>query len=197
MTSQRVVLFSVKNRLVLASASPRRLDLLKQIYIVPDAVIATDVDETPVKGEKPRACAERLAVAKALAVHKEGQLTLAADTIVACGVRMLPKSEDADAARGCLELLSGRRHHVYGGIALVLPDGKVVSRVVDTVVQFKRLTIEEIDLYLETGEWNGVAGGYAIQGYAAGFIKSLRGSYSNVVGLSLHETLSMLRGNGF
>ncbi len=187
----------MRSKLVLASASPRRLDLLKQIHIVPDSVVTADIDEACLKGEKPRACAERLAMGKARAVHTEGQFTLAADTIVACGVRMLPKTETLEEARACLELLSGRRHHVYGGIALITPDGRLVSRCVDTVVQFKRLTRAEIDFYLETGEWNGVAGGYAIQGYAAAFIKSLRGSYSNVVGLSLHETLGLLSGNGF
>jgi len=170
--------------LLLASASPRRLDLLKQIHITPEHVIAADVDEASLKGEKPRACAVRLACAKAQAVHQNGGFTLAADTIVACGVRMLPKTEDAAAARACLELLSGRRHRIYGGIAVVRPDGRCVSRCVETVVQFKRLTSAEIEMYLETQEWNGVAGGYAIQGYASAFIKSIRGSYSNVVGLS-------------
>ena len=190
---------SAKQELILASASPRRLSLLKQIGIAPGAVIPADIDETEIKGELPRVLAERLAREKAHAVTAKHPDTfvLAADTVVACGRRILPKTEDEASARACLALLSGRRHHVYGGIALIAPDGKCTSRVVDTVVQFKQLSPADIDTYIATGQWNGVAGGYAIQGHAAAFIKFIRGSYSNVVGLSLYDTLNMLEGCGF
>jgi septum formation protein len=187
----------VRNKLVLASASPRRLQLLKQIGLTPDKVISTDIDETELKGELPRDAALRLAVAKANAVNETGAYILAADTVVSCGRRILPKTENEKDARACLELLSGRRHHVYGGIALKTPDGKVIKRLCDTVVQFKKLTLTEINDYLESGEWRGVAGGYAIQGRAGAFVKSLNGSYSNVVGLSLYDTMIMLDGTGY
>lgn len=185
------------SKLILASASPRRLDLLKSIRITPDQVISADIDETPLKDEKPRDCAARLAVEKARAVHKEGCFTLGADTIVCLGTRMLPKTETVEEARECLKKLSGRRHRVIGGIALITPAGKPITRAVETHVQFKRLTRQEIETYLQTKEFQGVAGGYAIQGYAAAFVKSIRGSHSNIVGLSLHDTYAMLTGNGF
>ncbi len=185
--------------LILASASPRRVDLLKQINITPDKIIPADIDETEGKSELPRRAALRLAVEKAKAVAKDNPncFVLAADTVVACGRRILPKTEDEASTKKCLELLSGRRHHVYGGIALITPGGKLISRVVDTGVQFKRLTPQEIQTYLKTKQWQGVAGGYAIQGYASAFIKSIQGSYSNVVGLSLCDTMGILEGNGF
>ena len=189
----------MKNKLILASASPRRVDLLKQIGITADEIIPADIDETEGKGEMPKTLAERLAREKAQAIATDNPNTfiLAADTVVACGRRILPKTEDEKSARECLELLSGRRHHVYGGIAVITPQNKVISRCDDTVVQFKRLNNKDIETYLKTGQWQGVAGGYAIQGHAAAFIKSIRGSYSNVVGLSLYDTMKILEGNGF
>lgn len=188
-----------KAQLVLASASPRRVDLLKQVGITPSDIIPADIDETERPGELPRTVAERLAREKAEAIAKNNPdaFILAADTVVACGRRTLPKTEDAHAARACLNMLSGRRHHVYGGIALVTPTGKTISRLVDTIVQFKRLTRGDIETYIQTQEWQGVAGGYAIQGYAASFVKSIRGSHSNVVGLSLYDTMKILEGNQF
>lgn len=189
----------MKNKLILASASPRRVDLLKQVNIIPDEIIPADIDETEAKGETPRALAQRLALEKAqtVATNHSDAYVLGADTVVACGRRILPKTEDLDSARACLKLLSGRRHHVYGGIALVMPSGKAITRLSDTVVQFKRLSSHDIDTYLQTKQWQGVAGGYAIQSYAAGFIKFISGSYSNVVGLSLYDTMIMLEGNSF
>lgn len=186
-------------KLILASASPRRVDLLRQININPDDIIPADINEAEEKGEPPRALAERLArqKAQAIALNNPEAFILAADTVVACGRHILPKTEDENETRKCLELLSGRRHHVYGGIAVITPDSKTISRCVDTVVQFKRLTHKDIQRYLETSQWQGVAGGYAIQGYASVFIKSIHGSYSNVVGLSLYDTMNMLEGNGF
>ncbi|MGH1398914.1 MAG: Maf family protein [Alphaproteobacteria bacterium] len=185
--------------LILASASPRRVDLLKQVGISPDDILPADIDETPLKGELPRELAQRLALGKARAIAEQraGAYILAADTVVGCGRRILDKAEDADYARHCLKTLSGRRHHVYGGIALITPDGNAVTRLCDTVVQFKRLTEAEIESYIQSGEWEGKAGGYAIQGRAAAFVKFISGSHSNVVGLSLYDTLAMLNGNGF
>lgn len=186
-------------RLVLASASPRRVDLLAQIGVVADAVDPAEIDETPLPRELPRQLAGRLAAAKAQAVaarHPDA-IVLGADTVVACGRRALPKAEDATNARRCLVLLSGRRHRVYGGVALALPDGRVLTRLVQTAVRFKRLSEPEIDAYLASGEWQGKAGGYAIQGTAATFIRFLSGSHSNVVGLPLFETAQMLRGLGY
>lgn len=183
-------------RLILASASPRRLDLLAQIGVVPDAVEAADIDETPVAGELPRQNAARLARAKAQAIadRNPGALVIGADTVVACGGRILPKAEDEKTALRCLKLLSGRRHRVYGGIAVILPDGSVRSRLVETRVRFKRLTSQETAAYLQSGEWRGKAGGYAIQGRAAVFVANINGSYSNVVGLPLYETAALLSG---
>lgn len=189
----------MKNNLILASASPRRLDLLKQVGIVPADVVPPDLNETPLKNELPRDHALRLAIekAKAVAAGKSGHFIFAADTVVACGRRILPKTENEDEARVCLGLLSGRRHTVYNGIALITPDGVLKSRVVDTTVKFRRLGAQDIDVYIASGEWRGKAGAYAIQGLAAGFISFIGGSYSTVVGLSLYDTLQLLKGAGY
>ncbi|MCC7259585.1 MAG: septum formation protein Maf [Alphaproteobacteria bacterium] len=186
-------------QLILASASPRRLQLLAQIGIVPDAVAAANINESPRKGELPHLHALRLAEEKtrAVAAQHPGAVVLGADTVVACGRRILPKAEDEQTARKCLTLLSGRRHHVYTAIAVVNAAGEMHSRIVDTSVRFARLDTREIDAYLASGEWNGKAGGYAIQGLAAAFIPWINGSYSSVVGLPLHETRQMLRAAGF
>jgi septum formation protein len=185
--------------LVLASASPRRLELLRQIGIVPDRVDPADIDETPARGELPAAHVVRLAEAKARAVEPRhpGAFILAADTIVACGRRILPKAEDEATARACLTLLSGRRHRVYGGVAVITPSGETAIRRVVSQVAMKRLSDAELDAYLTSGEWRGKAGGYAIQGSAAAFIPWLTGSYSNVVGLPLFETAQLLAGRGY
>lgn len=186
-------------KLILASASPRRIDLLKQIHITPDDIIPADIDEAPHKDELPRAHALRLATEKAQAIAEKNPQSyiLAADTVVACGRRILPKSEDEQTARKCLEQLSGRSHRIYGGIALITPDGKCISRIVETRVAFKKLSDTEIKTYLQSKEWQGVAGGYAIQGLAAAFVKTISGSYSNIVGLSLYDTMNMLTGAGY
>lgn len=186
-------------RLVLASASPRRRDLLQQIGIVADAVIASDIDETPGRCELPAKLAGRLAEAKAKAAARvhAGGFVLAADTVVACGRRVLPKADDAQTAKRCLELLSGRRHRVWGGVAVIAPDGRMHRRLVMTAVVFKRLAADELTAYLASGEWQGKAGGYAIQGRAAMFVTKIIGSYSNVVGLPLYETAALLRGVGY
>ena len=185
--------------LILASASPRRLELLQQIGIVPDRVDPADIDETPARGELPANHVTRLAAAKAAAVapRHPGAFVLAADTVVACGRRILPKAEDAATARACLEMLSGRRHRVYGGIALIVPGGGIAARRVESQVRFKRLAAAEIDAYLASGEWHGKAGGYAIQGRAAALIAWIAGSYSNIVGLPLFETAQLLAGRGY
>ncbi len=185
--------------LVLASASPRRLDLLRQIGIVPGSVDPAHLDESPKSGELPAPHARRLAEEKARAVvsRNPGCFILAADTVVACGRRILPKAEDAATARKCLTFLSGRRHRVHGGVCLISPDGRLRLRVVSTVVSFKRLTPAEIESYMASGEWDGKAGGYAIQGLAARFVTSVSGSYSNIVGLPLCETAAMLDGLGY
>jgi septum formation protein len=183
--------------LVLASASPRRLALLAQIGIVPDHVIATDIDETPLDDELPRHCAQRLARAKAGAVADVGGLVLAADTVVAAGRRILPKTETDAEARRCLMLLSGRRHRVVTAVVARGPGGRCSERVVQSVVGFARLSERQVEAYLASGEWRGKAGGYAIQGWAATFIRFLSGSYSNVVGLPLFETAQLLRGLGW
>jgi septum formation protein len=185
--------------LVLASASPRRLDLLRQIGLEPDRVDPADIDEVPRHGELPPAYAMRLAEEKARAVmfRHPGAYILAADTVVACGRRILPKPVDPATARSCLKLLSGRRHRVHGGIALVGPDERLILRRVDSQVAFKRLSEAEIAAYLSSGEWRGKAGGYAIQGQAAALIHWVSGSYSNVVGLPLFETAQLLAGRGY
>jgi len=184
---------------VLASASPRRLDLLRQIGLEPDRVDPADIDEIPRPGELPPAHAIRLAEEKARAVmpRHPGAYILAADTVVACGRRILPKPLDAASARACLKMLSGRRHRVYGGIALASPDERLTLRRVDSHVAFKRLSDAEIAAYLCSGEWRGKAGGYAIQGRAAALIRWVSGSYSNVVGLPLFETFQLLIGRGY
>jgi len=184
--------------LVLASASPRRLELLAQIGIVPNVVAPADLDETPRAEEPPRVYAERLAAEKAVAVAAahDDAFVLAADTVVACGRRILPKAESVEEARNCLQLLSGRAHRVYTGISLV-KGGKQITKSVMTRVQVARLSDADLAAYLASGEWQGKAGGYAIQGLAATFIRGLNGSYSNVVGLPLHETANLLKGNGF
>jgi septum formation protein len=186
-------------RLILASASPRRLDLLAQIGIRPDDVDAAHIDETPLKLELPAPHAKRVAGEKALAVaaRHPGAFVLAGDTVVGLGRRILPKAEDEKTAQRCLELLSGRRHRVLGGVCLIAPSGRRFERLVSTVVAFKRLEAREIEAYLASGEWRDKAGGYAIQGLAASYISFVSGSYSNVVGLPLHETYGLLKGAGF
>ncbi len=190
-------------RLVLASASPRRLDLLRQIGVSPAAVDPADLDETPLPRELPPQHALRLAGEKAACVaarHPDSWI-LAADTVVACGRRILPKAEREDEARQCLDLLSGRRHRVYGGVVLLVPTAegghRRSERLVRTDVTFKCLSKSETDAYIASGEWQGKAGGYAIQGRAAALIRWIGGSYSNVVGLPLHEVAGLLHGHGF
>jgi len=185
--------------LVLASASPRRLELLRQIGIVPDRVDPAEIDETPYRDEEPGPLALRLAEEKLRAVmpRHPGAYVLAADTVVACGRRILPKPADEASARRCLELLSGRRHRVHSGIALASPDGRLALRRVESRIAFKRLSEAEIAAYLATGEWRGRAGGYAIQGRAAALASFISGSYSNVVGLPLFETAQLLAGRGY
>lgn len=184
---------------ILASASPRRLDLLERIGLVPDEVDPADLDETPLKNEIPRVYAARMALAKARAVARRhrGAFILAADTVVAAGRRILPKTETRDAAEVCLKLLSGRRHKVLGGLTILTPEGRAVSRLVETSVAFKRLSDREVQAYLASGEWDGKAGGYAIQGLAAAYVSGMNGSHSNVVGLPLAETYAVLNGLGF
>lgn len=186
-------------RLILASASPRRLDLLAQIGVIPDAVDPAHIDEAPLREELPRDHAVRLADEKAAAIaaRHPGACVLAGDTVVAVGRRILPKAEDAETARACLRLLSGRRHHVFSAITLIDADGKARSRLSDSVVTFKRLHGQEIEAYLDSGEWHGKAGGYAIQGRAAGLIRALSGSHSGVVGLPLYETRALLAAAGY
>ncbi len=189
----------MSHSLILASASPRRLDLLAQIGITPSAVDAADIDESPLPRELPGPHALRLARAKAetVAARHSGAFVLAADTVVACGRRILPKAETEAQARDCLTLLSGRRHRVLGGVCLIAPDGRRSERLVTTEVAFSRLDEVEFDAYIAGGEWKGKAGGYAIQGRAAVFVRWLGGSYSNVVGLPLQECWGMLRGLGY
>ena len=196
-------------RLVLASASPRRLALLQQIGIEPDELLPADLDEAPLRGELPRSLAARLANEKARVAAKlaaridssapnhPGVFTLAADTVVSVGRRILPKCELAEEAAACLNLLSGRSHRVYTGVTLVTPKGAERRRLVETRVRFKRLSDVEMSAYLASGEWRGKAGGYAIQGLAGAFVVNLIGSYSGVVGLPLHETMQMLAGEGY
>jgi septum formation protein len=185
--------------LVLASASPRRLELLRQIGVVPDLVDPAEIDETPLRDELPPAHALRLAREKVQRVtpRHPGAFVLAADTVVACGRRILPKPADEKTARRCLELLSGRRHRVHSALALVSPDGQMALRRVDSQVGFKRLSAAELAAYLASGEWREKAGGYAIQGRAAALIRFVSGSYSNVVGLPLFETAQLLAGRGY
>lgn len=182
--------------LTLASASPRRRELLARLGIAPDALVAADIDETPLKAEQPHAYARRMAREKALAVQAEG-FVLAGDTVVAAGRRILPKAEDEATARRCLELLSGRRHRVLSAVALRGPDGTLRERLNECVVRFKSLSEDEIAAYLAGGEWHGKAGGYAIQGAAEGLVQWLHGSHSGVMGLPLYETRALLRSAGF
>ena len=192
-------------KLVLASGSPRRLTLINKAGIEPDLLLPADVNETPKRGELPRSCANRLARAKAdaalMAVRSDedlkGAFILAADTVVAVGRRILPKAELLDEAAQCLRLLSGRNHRVFTGICLVTPREGFRQRLVETKVRFKRLSDQDIESYLASGEWRGKAGGYAAQGLAGTFIVKMVGSYSNVVGLPLYETAAMLAGDGY
>jgi septum formation protein len=184
-------------RLILASASPRRRDLLAQIGIVPDAIRSPDIDETPRRRELPRPLAQRLARAKADAAATEGAYVLAADTVVAVGRRILPKAGTEDEAAACLALLSGRRHRVLTAVVLRAPDGRRAERVAESVVAVARLTEMQLRAYLATGEWRGKAGGYAIQGRMAAHVRFLSGSFSGVVGLPLFETAQLLRGLGY
>ena len=185
--------------LVLASASPRRLDLLARLGIVPDRVIATDIDETPYKGEIPRPHAARLALAKAEAAAAQAPagIVLAADTVVGVGRRILPKPGTEAEARACLDLLSGRRHRVTTAVVLALPDGRRLKRIVDSAVTFQRLTDQQVADYLAGGEWHGKAGGYAIQGMAGAFIPWISGSFTGVVGLPVAETAALLAAVGY
>jgi septum formation protein len=184
--------------LILASSSPRRLMLLKQIGIVPDQIISPDIDETPLRDELPRPYAMRMAQAKAAAVVSADRLVLAADTVVAAGRRILPKAESAEDVRACLQLLSGRRHRVMTAVVLAPPEGgRTTERLVESVVTFNRLSESQIEAYVATREGEGKAGGYAINGVAASFVRFLSGSHSGVVGLPLFETAQLLRGRGW
>jgi septum formation protein len=183
--------------LVLASSSPRRLALLAQIGVTPAAIIAPDIDETPARGELPRRYAQRMARAKAAAVTVPGRFVLAADTVVAVGRRILPKAATEQEARACIELLSGRRHRVLTVVVLTAPDGRRAERLSESVVAFSRLTEAQKTAWLALGEWEGKAGGYAINGAAEGFVRFMSGSFSGVVGLPLFETAQMLRGFGW
>jgi septum formation protein len=192
-------------KLVLASGSPRRLALINQAGIEPEALRPADLDETPLRGELPRACANRLARAKADAALEmvrlddelKGAYILSADTVVAVGRRILPKAELLDQAAQCLRLLSGRNHRVHSAVCLVTPNEAFRQRLVETRVRFKRLSDDDIEAYLASGEWRGKAGGYAAQGIAGSFIVKLVGSYTNVVGLPLYETTTLLAGEGY
>jgi septum formation protein len=194
-----------RTKLILASGSPRRLSLINQVGITPDHLLPADIDELPLKGELPRACANRLARVKAETAlahvrrdeELKGSYILAADTVVAVGRRILPKAELVDDANQCLRLLSGRNHKVYTAICLVTPKEGFRQRMVETRVRFKRLSEEDLDTYLASGQWRGKAGGYAAQGIAGSFIVKLVGSYTNVVGLPLYETVTLLAGEGF
>ncbi|MCK9550669.1 Maf-like protein [Aquamicrobium sp.] len=196
---------SKSQTLVLASASPRRIQLLQQAGIEPDRILPADIDETPQRAEHPRSLAKRLSkqkAEKALADLKaepaaEPAFVLAADTVVAVGRRILPKAETIDDAVYCLQLLSGRSHRVYSGICLATPSGKIRQRLVETRVRFRRLPREDIERYVASGEWRGKAGAYAIQGLAGSFVVKLIGSYTSVVGLPLYETAALLAGEGF
>ncbi len=196
---------SALQKLVLASGSPRRVELLNQAGLEPDLLLPAHIDETPTRAEHPRSLAKRLSLQKAqksaAALPVLGDMpsayVLAADTVVAVGRRILPKAEALDEANYCLHLLSGRSHHVYTGLCLITPGGKVRQKLVETRVRFKRLSKDEIESYLASGEWRDKAGGYAIQGLAGTFVVKLVGSYTNVVGLPLYETVSLLSGEGF
>jgi len=196
---------SPSQTLVLASGSPRRIELLQQAGIEPDRILPADIDETPQRSEHPRSLAKRLAKEKAekaaASLRAEpghaSAYVLAADTVVAVGRRILPKAETIDDATSCLQLLSGRSHRVYSGVCLITPDGKQRQRLVETRLRFKRLPRAEIERYIASGEWRGKAGGYAVQGLAGAFVVKLVGSYTNVVGLPLYETTALLTGEGY
>ena len=196
---------TVRPKLVLASGSPRRLALLNQAGIEPDSMRPAEIDEMPLKGELPRALATRLARAKAEAAlatvrldeDLRGAYILSADTVVAVGRRIMPKAEMLDEAAQCLRLLSGRNHRVYTGVCLVTPKASFRQRLVETRLRFKRLSSDELEVYLASGEWRGKAGGYAVQGLAGTFVVKMVGSYTNVVGLPLYETMSLLGGEGY
>ena len=183
--------------LILASASPRRRELIARLGIEPARVVHADIDETPLKSELPRDYAMRMAREKALAAADPAAHVLAGDTVVAVGRRILPKAEDETTARSCLALMSGRRHRVLSAVALLAPDGTLRARLSETQVRFKPLSAEEIRAYLAGGEWHGKAGGYAIQGSAEGLIAWISGSHSGVVGLPLFETRALLKSAGF
>jgi len=196
---------TVPQKLVLASASPRRIELLQQAGIEPDRLLPAELDETPLRAEHPRSLAKRLSRSKAETalemLKKEGAPTdafiLAADTVVSVGRRILPKAEVSDQAAYCLRLLSGRSHRVYTGVCMINPAGKVRQRLVETRVRFKRLSSEELEAYLASGEWRGKAGGYAVQGLAGSFVVKIVGSYTNIVGLPLQETIGLLAADGY
>ena len=196
---------SSSHKLVLASGSPRRIELLQQAGIEPDRILPADIDETPQRAEHPRSLAKRLSKEKAekafTLLQDEAELergyVLAADTVVAVGRRILPKAETSEDAAFCLQLLSGRSHRVYTGVCLITPSGKQRQRLVETRVRFKRLPRIEIDRYVASGEWRGKAGGYGEQGLAGAFVVKMTGSYSNIVGLPLFETAALLDGEGF
>jgi septum formation protein len=196
---------ALTHKLILASGSPRRLDLLMQVGIEPARLMPMDLDETPGKTEHPRSLARRLSADKARAAWTalkgdlawQSSFVLGADTVVAVGRRILPKAEYVDEASSALNLLSGRGHWVYTGVCLITPDGRVRQKIVETKVRFKRLSGLEIDNYLASGQWRGKAGAYAIQGIAGSFVQKLSGSYTNVVGLPLTETMALLDGEGF
>ena len=192
-------------KLVLASGSPRRLSLINQAGVEPDSLEPAEIDETPERGELPRTLAVRLAREKALKAQEriraredlKGAFILAADTVVAVGRRIMPKPELLEEAASCLRLLSGRTHRVYSGVCLVTPNDSVKTRLVETRVRFKRLSEQDIESYLASGEWRNKAGGYAIQGLAGSFVVKLVGSYTNVVGLPLYESIALLAGEGY
>ncbi len=189
----------MRNKLILASASPRRVDLLAQIGVVPDAIIPADIDETLKKGELPRAFALRLAREKAekIAAENKGAIVLAADCVVAAGRQVLDKPVDEKDAERIVRVLSGRRHKVYGGICVIDASGKIRTRLCETSVSFRRLSEDEIAHFVASRQWEGKAGGYAVQGLAAAFVKFISGSHSNIVGLSLYDTAAMLAAAGY
>ncbi|MEO1039404.1 MAG: Maf family nucleotide pyrophosphatase [Pseudomonadota bacterium] len=187
----------VRAPLVLASASPRRRELLAAIGFSPDTIAPTDIDETSKLKETPRALALRLACEKLAAADHPGAYVLASDTVVGVGRRILPKTEARDEAEACLRLMSGRNHRVFTGIAVRSPDGREASRVVETRIAFKRLSEAELSEYLDSGEWKGKAGGYGVQGRAGAFVSHMIGSYSAVVGLPVYETRLLLTGLGY
>lgn len=196
---------ALAQKLILASGSPRRLDLLAQARVTPDRLMPMDIDETPKKAEHPRSLARRLSAEKAEAARAavkgdpawSGSFILSADTVVAVGRRILPKAEYLEEADAAINLLSGRSHWVFTGVAIISPSGLLRQTVVETKVRFKRLSSREIDAYLDSGEWRGKAGAYAIQGIAGSFVQKLIGSYTGVVGLPLYETLRILEGEGY